>query len=88
MLEKDMCNVPDTVLSTLQKDVAAIKTALLGSEYSPDSGLVKELCRTKEEVSRLKDRFNKVIWTGIGVGSGVGFVWYLLTEVVAKILNQ
>lgn len=87
-------NISDDVLSKLQRDVSDIKVAILGNEYNPEGGV---LCRTqrneaeiaslKSEIAKQNSRFNRVVWTGIGVGSGAGFVWYILTEVLTKILG-
>jgi len=93
-MNDNMCNIPDDILEKLQKDVGDIRVALLGNEYNPEGGI---LCRTKqneEELQKLKqkvqaqqDKFNKVVWTGIGVGSGAGFIWYIVTEVFSKIIG-
>jgi hypothetical protein len=65
-----MCSVPDNILEILQKDISEIKVALLGNEYNPAGGL---LCRTSEvekEVAKLKNRYEKIMWT-VGVASSI-----------------
>lgn len=87
-------NISDDVLSKLQRDVSDIKVAILGNEYNPEGGMLcrtqkneDEIVKLKKEVELQRGRFNKIVWTGIGVGSGAGFVWYILTEVLTKILG-
>lgn len=89
----DMCNVPDKILQQLQVDIAEIKVALLGNEYNPTSGLLyrtseleKEYLGLKRELELQQSKFNRIVWTGIGVGTGVGFLWMIVTQVLDKLL--
>jgi len=71
---KDMCTVPDSVLATLQKDIAEIKVALLGNEYNPEGGL---LCRTTElerDFEKLKAKYEKTMAYAMGAAAGVSIV--------------
>lgn len=90
---QEMCNVPDKVLATLQKDIAEIKVALLGNEYNPTAGLLhrtaeleKEYTCLKAQVKLQQDKFNRIVWTGIGVGTGVGFLWTVVTQILDRLL--
>lgn len=89
----EMCNVPDDILLTLQKDVREIKTALLGNEYN-DTGLIKRQCDSETEVKSLKERIEKelnkissridrIYWTAGGISFGVS----LIISIVIFILN-
>jgi hypothetical protein len=81
-----MCTIPDSVLITLQKDIAEIKTALLGNEYNPEGGL---LCRTTElekELEKLRNRYDKMMWTAGGVGAGISFIVSILVFVFDKLI--
>lgn len=87
--DKDMCNIADSVLLTLQKDVAEIKVALLGNEYNPASGVLprlgvqeKEVERLEEEFRCLKDRLNKLIWAAGGAGAVAGIVIQFILKVI------
>lgn len=82
-----MCNIPDEILSVLQKDIAEIKVALLGNEYNPSGGLLyrtalieKELRSLEDkhnsEFEALKDKYNKIIWT---VGTAAAIVSALIS---------
>ena len=78
-----MCNIPDNVLKQLQEDVSAIKVALLGNEYNPAGGL---LCRTTElelELEKLKNRYDKMVWTAAGAAAAVS----VLISVIVFILQ-
>lgn len=84
---KEMCNIPDSVLATLQKDIAEIKVALLGNEYNPEGGLLCRTASVERELEKLKARYEKMIWTAAGAGTGASFiiagvVWIL--EMVIK----
>jgi len=75
-----VCEMSDTVLLKLQKDIAEIKVALLGNEYNPSGGVLprlavaeKEVERLEEDLHALKDRFNKVMWFAAGAGAIAGF---------------
>ncbi len=84
---KDMCNVPDKILSLLQKDIAEIKVALLGNEYNPEGGL---LCRTSDlekELAKLKDKYDKTRWMVIGASSAIAFLFNILIQVWDKIVG-
>ena len=85
--DNKMCEVPDNILEDLRRDVSQIKTALLGNEYNDHRGLLCGVKELEDDNKSMKERFNKIVWTGIGVGSGAGFVWYILTEVLSKILQ-
>lgn len=89
----DMCNVPDKILQQLQTDIAEIKVALLGNEYNPTAGLLhrtseleKEYICLKNKLELQQSKFNRIVWTGIGVGTGVGFLWMIITQVLDKLL--
>lgn len=90
---KEMCNIPDKILQQLQIDIAEIKVALLGNEYNPTAGLLyrtseleKEYLCLKRELELQQSKFNRIVWTGIGVGTGVGFLWMIVTQVLDKLL--
>ena len=79
--EKEMCNMSDNVLLILQKDVADIKSALLGNEYNPTSGILPRLTCAEKDVEKVenglrevKDKINKIIWFAGGIGATAGFV--------------
>lgn len=79
---KEMYTVPDSVLATLQKDIAEIKTALLGNEYNPAGGL---LCRTTElekEFEKLKLRYEKTMAYATGIAAAVSVVLTFLGDFV------
>lgn len=89
----DMCNVPDKILQQLQTDIAEIKVALLGNEYNPTAGLLhrtseleKEYVCLKKQLELQQSKFNRIVWTGIGVGTGVGFLWMIITQVLDKLI--
>jgi hypothetical protein len=89
----DMCNVPDKILQQLQTDIAEIKVALLGNEYNPTAGLLyrtseleKEYICLKNQLELQQSKFNRIVWTGIGVGTGVGFLWMIITQVLDKLI--
>lgn len=81
LIPKEMCNMSDNVLLILQKDVADIKSALLGSEYNPTSGVLPRLSVAEKEVERLEeqqrkinDKINKLVWFAGGIGATAGFI--------------
>ena len=81
-----MCDVPDNILAKLQSDVAEIKVALIGNEYHPGGGL---LCRTTEvekELEKLRNRYDKMIWTAGGAGAAISFIVSILVFVFDKII--
>lgn len=81
---KEVCNIPDEILSTLQKDIAEIKVALLGNEYNPTAGL---LCRTTElekELAKLKNRYDKIAWMVVGASTVIGIVFNLIMKMWDK----
>lgn len=61
-----MCNVPDQILSILQKDIAEIKLALLGNEYNPTAGLVYRTAEAERQLERLRNRVDRILWTAGG----------------------
>ena len=74
---KEVCNIPDEILSLLQKDIAEIKVALLGNEYNPAGGLLYrtshlEQCleNLKIEQDSLKRKYDKIIWS-VSAGAAV-----------------
>lgn len=89
---KDVCNIPDVILEQLQKDIAEIKVALLGNAYNPTGGL---LCRTtevekqmdilKRDLERMSRKYDKIIWTAVGVGTGMSLLVTVLSVLVGKI---
>lgn len=41
----------------------------------------------KEQFKVQQDKFNRIVWTGIGAGTGISFVWMLaikLMDMLAK----
>ena len=87
LIDNSMCNMSDSVLLILQKDVAEIKVALLGNEYSPASGVLPRLGVTEKEVENLEinirtlnDRLNKIIWFAGGAGATAGFIIQFIWE--------
>lgn len=81
---KEVCNIPDEILATLQKDIAEIKVALLGNEYNPTAGL---LCRTSElekELAKLKNRYDKIAWMVVGASTVIGIVFNLIMKMWDK----
>lgn len=88
MERKVMCNIPDEILSLLQKDIAEIKVALLGNEYNPGAGLV---CRTTELESRLEklqNKIDKIIWTAAGGAALLSIVVNVLWVLFKSVLLQ
>ena len=63
---KEVCNVPDQILATLQKDVAEIKVALLGNEYNPAGGLLYRTADLERRLMSLQAKYDKVFWTAGG----------------------
>jgi len=82
MGENKMSDVPDSVLLTLQKDVAQIKEALLGSEYTDHKGLIHKQNCTDSNVRDIRDRINKLVWTTVGVSSSVSIVIGLVILII------
>lgn len=80
---KEVCNIPDEILSLLQKDIAEIKVALLGNEYNPAGGLLyrtshleQVLDDTKRELETVKRKYDKIIWS---VGTGAAIISALIS---------
>lgn len=90
---KQICTVPDNILELLQKDIAEIKVALLGNEYNPHAGLLYRTTELEKEVEVLRsklevqsNKFNRIVWTGIGVGTAVGFMWSIASAFIDKFI--
>lgn len=82
---KDMSSIPDHILEQLQKDIAEIKTALLGNEYNPTGGLLyrttdleKEFDCLKKDIERMSRKYDRIIWTAVGAGAIISFMMSLL----------
>jgi len=72
---KDMANVPDSVLLHLQKDVAEIKSALLGNEYSSHRGLIYRQACTEKNLDAVTNKVNKILWTAAGISAAVSVIF-------------
>lgn len=90
---KEMCNVPDQILALLQKDIAEIKVALLGNEYNPAGGLLyrtseleKQVELTCVELERMKNKYDKIIWTVAGGATVIAVVANLIMQLFDKIV--
>lgn len=75
---KEMCDVPDKILETLQKDIAEIKVALLGNEYNPTAGLLYRMTEAEKELSKLKMRYERLVWTASGVAVTLSVIFNLI----------
>ena len=102
---KEVCNIPDEILSQLQKDVSDIKIALLGNDYNPTGGLLyrtselekvtveiksfveKQIIDLKIDLEQQKNRFNRVFYTAIGVGTGIGFLWTIFSYLLEHFIR-
>lgn len=85
---EEMCNVPDNILSILQKDIAEIKVALLGNEYNPSGGLLYRTSEVEKELARLKNRYEKIMWS-VGVASAVvAFIANFIVQLWDKLIIQ
>jgi hypothetical protein len=85
---KEMCNVPDTVLEILQRDVAEIKVALLGNAYNPSGGLLSRTAELEKELEKMKLRYQRLLWTAAGVGSAIGVVFNVAFQVFNTFVNR
>ena len=79
-----MCNVPDNILETLQKDIAEIKVALLGNEYNPTAGLLYRMTEIEKQVEKLRIRFDRIIWTA----SGIAFILTVLFNLIMAFFDK
>jgi hypothetical protein len=68
---KEMCNIPDKILEQLQKDVAEIKTALIGNEYNPTGGLLHRTQVLERRVEDLEKRIDKAFYILVGASAVV-----------------
>ena len=64
---KEVCNIPDEILTLLQKDIAEIKVALLGNEYNPSGGLLYRVAALEKVCEQLKTKYERVLYTATGV---------------------
>ena len=90
---KEMCNVPDQILVLLQKDIAEIKVALLGNEYNPAGGLLyrtseleKQIEYMRAEQERMKNKYDKIIWTVAGGATVIAVIANLVMQWFDKIV--
>lgn len=83
---KEMCNVADNILETLQKDIAEIKVALLGNEYNPTAGLLYRMTEAEKQLEKLRTRFDRIIWTAIGVASALSVIFNLIMAYFNKLV--
>jgi len=79
-------NIPEDILLKLQKDVELIKTALLGNEYNPTGGLSFRTSELEKELEKLRNRYDKMIWTAAGAGATISFIVTTLGFILDKIL--
>ena len=92
-ITKEMCNVPDQILALLQKDIAEIKVALLGNEYNPAGGLLyrvaeleKQLDDMQGEAERMKNKYDRILWTVAGGASVIAVAANLIMQWFDKIV--
>lgn len=90
---KEMCNVPDQILFILQKDIAEIKVALLGNEYNPAGGLLyrtsdieQQLNAVHTELERMKNKYDRIIWTVAGGATVIAVVANLIMQWFDKVV--
>jgi|GEM_PF-2840007 hypothetical protein len=84
-IEKEMCNIADEVLYTLQKDIAEIKVALLGNEYNPSGGLLHRTAQLEIELTKLRSRYEKIMWTVVGASAIIGALFNVLMQLWDKL---
>jgi hypothetical protein len=71
---KDTNNVSDQILAKLQKDIAEIKTALLGNEYNPHGGLLYRTTELECKLEKLQAKYDKAMWTSGGAAIVIAVV--------------
>lgn len=77
-----MCNVPDTVLEVLQRDVAEIKVALLGNAYNPMGGLLSRTAELEKEFEKMKLKYQRLLWTAAGAGTVLGIIFNVIIQLI------
>lgn len=90
---KDVCNIPDSILLLLQKDISEIKVALLGNEYNPSGGLLYRTTENEKqidilcgELERMKNKYDKILWTVSGGATVIAVIANLVMQWFDKIV--
>jgi hypothetical protein len=79
-------NVSADVLELLQKDISDIKMALLGNEYNPGGGLLSRTAELEKELSKLKSRYERIIWTVSVVGAIITMIFNFIAQFWDKLI--
>lgn len=82
-----MCNVPDSILAILQKDIAEIKVALLGNEYNPEGGLLYRTTCLEREINKLKNKYDRAYYWVIGVSFTLAVIFNIVMQVLDNIVK-
>jgi hypothetical protein len=82
----NMANVSDDILESLRKDIAEIKVALLGNEYNPTAGLLYRMNDVETKVTRLTDKYQRIMWTVVGGGTVIAIIANFIMWVVDKVV--
>lgn len=64
-------------VSEMKKDIGDIKSALLGSEYSPD-GVVTEVRQLREDIDQLNALYNRAKYIVVGIGIITALIWEII----------
>jgi len=86
-IETKVCNIPDDILTTLQQDIAEIKVALLGNEYNPQGGLLYRVSDLEKHVDRLKNKYERIMWTIVVASSVIAFVFNVIMQMWDKVIK-
>lgn len=81
---KEMCNVPDDILSLLQRDIAEIKVALLGNEYNPTGGLLYRTSETEKRIECLEKRIDKAYYMILGASAAVTTILNVIAWLITR----
>ena len=85
MKKDNLYKMSNSVLLALQKDIQEIKAALLGNEYNPEGGLLCRTASVERELDRLKNRYEKMMWTAAGAGTGASFVIAVIVWIIENL---
>ena len=92
-VHNEVCEMSDTVLLKLQKDIEEIKVALLGNEYNPAGGVLTRLAMAEREQERLEEQLElvkikvtKIIAYATGAGAVAGFILSFISSYLTRYL--